>query len=275
MAKRFIDTDMWSKKWIRLLDPKLKLFWVYLLSRCNHAGIYEVDLELASFQLKLELDEKEILNSFNGNIKPIDKDKWFIPKFVEFQYGPLNEKVNKDGAIPMQFNNKSINKGNEIALIIKSKLDKRNIPNSKNIAKGLTGNIYAENNTFKFNREEDADVEFKGYGLFQFTDYRDKTTGNIVGHRTEYNKYLKQKNIKDSIESQIEYVLDNIYTKGKEGSGHDIGAGNKESLRLTFLGANATNIAEIFMKLYENPKSHKSLNKRIEFANKLFNNEEK
>ena len=94
MAKRFIDTDMWSKKWIRLLDPKLKLFWVYLLSRCNHAGIYEVDLELASFQLKLELDEKEILNSFNGIIKPIDNDKWFIPKFIEFQYGPLNEKVN-------------------------------------------------------------------------------------------------------------------------------------------------------------------------------------
>ena len=94
MAKRFIDTDMWSKKWIRLLDPKLKLCWVYLLSRCNHAGIYEVDLELASFQLGLELDEKEILNSFNGNIKPIDNDKWFIPKFIEFQYGPLNEKVN-------------------------------------------------------------------------------------------------------------------------------------------------------------------------------------
>ena len=94
MAKRFIDTDMWSKRWIRTLDPKLKLFWVYLMSRCNHAGVYEVDLELASFQLQVDLDEKEILETFNGNIKVIKKHKWFIPKFIEFQYGPLNEKVN-------------------------------------------------------------------------------------------------------------------------------------------------------------------------------------
>ena len=94
MAKRFIDTDMWSKKWIRQLDPKLKLFWVYLMSRCNHAGIYEVDLELASFQLQVNLEEQEILQTFNGNIKIIKQDKWFIPKFIEFQYGPLNEKVN-------------------------------------------------------------------------------------------------------------------------------------------------------------------------------------
>ena len=115
MAKRFIDTDMWSKKWIRLLDPKLKLFWVYLLSRCNHAGIYEVDLELASFQLKLELNEKEIINSFNGNIKPIDKDKWFIPKFVEFQYGPLNEKVNAHRSVINILNKyKLINKNQQL-----------------------------------------------------------------------------------------------------------------------------------------------------------------
>ena len=115
MAKRFIDTDMWSKKWIRLLDPELKLFWVYLLSRCNHAGIYEVDLELASFQLKIDLDQKTIMESFNGNIKPIDKDKWFIPKFVEFQYGPLNEKVNAHKSVINILNkHKLINKKQQL-----------------------------------------------------------------------------------------------------------------------------------------------------------------
>ena len=115
MAKRFIDTDMWSKKWIRLLKPELKLFWLYLLSRCNHAGIYEVDLELASFQLGLELDEKSILNSFNGNIKVIKQDKWFIPKFIQFQYGPLNEKVNAHrSVIAILKRNKLINKNQEL-----------------------------------------------------------------------------------------------------------------------------------------------------------------
>ena len=115
MAKRFIDTDMWSKKWIRLLNPELKLFWVYLLSRCNHAGIYEVDLELASFQLKIDLDQKTIMESFNGNIKPIEKDKWFIPKFVEFQYGPLNEKVNAHKSVINILNKyKLINKNQQL-----------------------------------------------------------------------------------------------------------------------------------------------------------------
>ena len=94
MAKRFLDTNIWNKKWIRELDPKLKLFWLYLMSKCDHAGIYDVDIELASFQLKVELSEKEILKAFNGNIKIIKNNKWFIPKFIDFQYGTLNDKVN-------------------------------------------------------------------------------------------------------------------------------------------------------------------------------------
>jgi hypothetical protein len=115
MAKRFIDTDMWSKKWIRKLDPKLKLFWIYLMSRCNHAGIYEVDLELASFQLQVELEEKEILKTFNGNIKVIKDNKWFIPKFIEFQYGPLNSKVNAHRSVIGILNKyKLLNKNEEL-----------------------------------------------------------------------------------------------------------------------------------------------------------------
>ena len=190
---------------------------------------------------------------------------------------PLKEKT-IDGEIPMKFNDESIQKGKEISMIIENKLNERGIKNSKNIADGITGNIYAENSKFISNQEEVGDInklkdKQKGYGLFQFTDYKNKK-GELVGHRTEYKKYLINNNKKDNAESQVEYVLDNIFTKGK-GSGFDIGAGNKEMLRLTFSSGNASNIADVFMQLYERPESDSSLKKRVDFAKSLFNKREK
>ena len=91
MAKRFTDTGKWKKKWIRELSPEMKLFWFYLLDNCDHAGIWEVDIELAAFQIGIELDESEILNTFNRKIVPFKPGKWFVPKFIVYQYGELNE----------------------------------------------------------------------------------------------------------------------------------------------------------------------------------------
>ena len=189
---------------------------------------------------------------------------------------PLKEKT-IDGKIPKQFNSESIKKGKEVSMIIENKLNERGIKNSKNIADGITGNIYAENSKFISNQEEIGDInklkdKQRGYGLFQFTDYKNKK-GELIGHRTEYKKYLINNNKKDNAESQVDYVLDNIFTKG---SGFDIGAGNKEMLRLTFSSGNASNIAEIFMNLWERPKKGKeNLDDRIQFAKSLFNNKEK
>ena len=91
MAKRFTDTGKWKKKWIRELSPEMKLFWFYLLDNCDHAGIWEVDIELAAFQIEVELDESEILNTFNRKIVPFKSGKWFVPKFIVYQYGELNK----------------------------------------------------------------------------------------------------------------------------------------------------------------------------------------
>jgi len=91
MAKRFTETGKWKKKWIRELSPEMKLFWFYLLDNCDHAGIWEVDIELAAFQIGIELDESEILNTFNRKIVPFKPGKWFVPKFIVYQYGELNE----------------------------------------------------------------------------------------------------------------------------------------------------------------------------------------
>ena len=90
MAKGFLDTNLFRKRWIRELDTDMKLFWIYLLTDCDHAGIWDVDVERASFQLKLNLNQDKILKTFDRKINNFKVDKWFIPKFVQYQYGELN-----------------------------------------------------------------------------------------------------------------------------------------------------------------------------------------
>ena len=90
MAKRFLDTNLFRKRWIRELDTDMKLFWIYLLTDCDHAGIWDVDVERASFQLKLNLNQDKILKTFDRKINNFKVDKWFIPKFVQYQHGELN-----------------------------------------------------------------------------------------------------------------------------------------------------------------------------------------
>ena len=59
MSKRFTDTDKWKKQWFRKLKNDNKVFWMYLLDQCNHAGIWEVDFELANYFCK-GINEQEI-----------------------------------------------------------------------------------------------------------------------------------------------------------------------------------------------------------------------
>ena len=92
MAKRFTDSDKWKKGFIRNLPAKYKLLWLYILDDCNHAGIWDTDFEVASIRIGSKISEKEACKVFAEQIKIFDKgNKWFIPKFIDFQYGTLNE----------------------------------------------------------------------------------------------------------------------------------------------------------------------------------------
>lgn len=90
MAKRFTESSKWQDSWFRKLKSEHKLFWIFILDNCDNAGLWEYDLELASFYVDAELNEKEINEIFKGRVVLIN-GKWFIPKFIEFQYGKLNE----------------------------------------------------------------------------------------------------------------------------------------------------------------------------------------
>jgi len=94
MAKRFIDTDLWKRGWFRQLPPKMKTVWIYLITNCDHAGIYEVDIELMSFMIGQKITVAEIEKHLGSQISVINSgSKWFLHKFIKFQYGELNENV--------------------------------------------------------------------------------------------------------------------------------------------------------------------------------------
>lgn len=95
MAKRMTDTDKWKKRFVRELKPQHKLLWFYILDDCNHAGIWEVDIEVASIRVGHQLVYDMLPQAFLDKIVIFDNgDKWFIPDFIEFQYGELNPNSN-------------------------------------------------------------------------------------------------------------------------------------------------------------------------------------
>ena len=123
---------------------------------------------------------------------------------------------------------------------------------------GIMGNIAIETGyTFNHIQEE---RNGKGYGLFQFTD--NEKTGE--GHLNDYRKYLIDNNVNDSIQSQVDYVMDNINNK----KGYDIGDGNRDTIQKIFATGKAAEVAGIFHDLFERPQEG-SRYKRQTYANTI------
>jgi len=92
MPKRFTDTEKWRKPWFRKLPQEYKLLWFYILDDCDHAGIWQVDIDVAEIRTGEEFDVNKAIEIFDNKIYVFDnKNKWFIPSFIEFQYGKLNK----------------------------------------------------------------------------------------------------------------------------------------------------------------------------------------
>jgi hypothetical protein len=88
MAKRFTDTEKWKKGFIRSLPPSYKLLWLYMLDDCDNAGVWQVEVEVASIRIGTKLNEKEALKLFGDTVISFDGGtKWFIKEFVKFQQG--------------------------------------------------------------------------------------------------------------------------------------------------------------------------------------------
>lgn len=93
MAKRFTSTEKWKKRFLRNLKAPYKLLWLYLWDQCNHAGIWEIDFEIARVYIGEEVSLEEAKALFADKIYEFDNgEKWLLVDFIEFQYGTLNQR---------------------------------------------------------------------------------------------------------------------------------------------------------------------------------------
>lgn len=100
MAKRFIDTGLFDDPWFMDLTKDGKILWIYVITRCNHAGIIEINRRMILFQTGIENIDDIILelgdrmvrifgkeNEQLGNsMSTVSKQLYFIPKFIKYQY---------------------------------------------------------------------------------------------------------------------------------------------------------------------------------------------
>jgi hypothetical protein len=85
-------TEKWADPWFRKLPPKMKLFWMFLLDECTHAGIWEPDLEAVNFHIGVgagTVTTGDVEKHLEGRYTVLPDGKWFIPKFILFQYKVL------------------------------------------------------------------------------------------------------------------------------------------------------------------------------------------
>lgn len=91
--KRFTETTRFEDPWYRKLSPAMKLAWEYLYAKCDNAGVIDLDREGAEFHIGATVDWNEFLIVCGPKrIAVMDNGKWWLLKFVEFQYGKLSDK---------------------------------------------------------------------------------------------------------------------------------------------------------------------------------------
>ena len=124
---------------------------------------------------------------------------------------------------------------------------------NKNAVAAIMGNIDVETDgSFDFMQQQYNGGP--GYGLFQLEGVQ----------RKEYDKFLNENKLDDSANSQINYVMENVFGNKQ----NIVGQGNAKKIRDAFANGDIDLATEIFMTKFERPKdqSKKQINKRINKA---------
>lgn len=85
MAKRFIDTKTFDDEWVHELSKDGKLFFLYYITTCDHAGILRLNKKLCEFQTGISKIET-IIKELGNSLVTVKDGVYFMPRFIKFQY---------------------------------------------------------------------------------------------------------------------------------------------------------------------------------------------
>src|ERR1035437_3363225 len=109
MPKRFTDTDIWRQSWFLDLSPESKLVWSYLVSKCDSAGIWKIDIrelwrETGPRDINLQTFLEEVNRDYvsltgepvkrNRVMRIANGKKLWLTGFISFQYEKGRSGVN-------------------------------------------------------------------------------------------------------------------------------------------------------------------------------------
>jgi len=88
MAKRFIDTKIFESESFSALSKDEKIFFIYFITNCDHAGVLKLNKRLCEFQTGIDQNSLGTVVQGLGNrlIKVGEGLCFFMPKFLTFQY---------------------------------------------------------------------------------------------------------------------------------------------------------------------------------------------
>lgn len=111
MAKRFIDSDLLEKDFFSEINNDMRMLYIYAITKCNHAGILSFNKKVVKAYLGYEVKDDELLKFNTANKERFVKlkgNKWFIPDFIDFQYGELKNTNNAHKSVIKILNQNSI-----------------------------------------------------------------------------------------------------------------------------------------------------------------------
>lgn len=100
MSKRFIDTDIFSDEWFSELSKDGKLFFIYFITNCDHAGVLRLNRKLCEFQIGIKSSET-VIKELSKCLISVKDNTFFMPNYLKFQYPnfPKSNVKQQDSAI--------------------------------------------------------------------------------------------------------------------------------------------------------------------------------
>lgn len=100
MAKRFISTELFDDEWFCDLSMNGKLFFIYYITKCDHAGVLRLNKRLCEFQTGIKSLET-VTQELGNCLVSVRKDLYFMPNYLKFQYPdfPKSNVKQQDSAI--------------------------------------------------------------------------------------------------------------------------------------------------------------------------------